>query len=435
VQPVKSKRVTVFGLGRFGGGIAVSRWLVEQGAHVRVVDKEPAEKLAESVQKLHGLPIEFRLGDLKPEDLTSSDLVVASPAVPPHNPLLVAAKEAGVPITTEIRLFIERCPATILAVTGTKGKSTTTAMLGEILKKRFPTFVGGNIGGSLLEKLDQIGKTDLVALELSSFMLDHLAAAKWSPHVGVVTMLGADHLDWHGSHHAYIEAKKNLLRFQRTDDYAVLNETDAGSAGLKSDAPGHVILYGLENRKLFDLRLPGRHNQINAQGAFAAAQIVGLSWDEAQEALADFKGLPHRLELVHEASGVKWYNDSIATIPEAAVAALDSFAPKKVLQIIGGKDKGLPAAAMCAALIERAKAVLCVGATGGMLAETLQKHRSQSGAEVYACGDLPTAVSVGRRIAVSGDVVLLSPGYPSYDQFVNFEARGDAFSQLARGNS
>ena len=429
---ISSKRVTVFGLGRFGGGIAVSRWLVGQGALVRVVDKEPAEKLAESVKKLSGLPIDFRLGDSKPEDLIDSDLVVASPAVPPHNPLLAATREAGVPITTEIRLFIERCTATILAVTGTKGKSTTTAMLGAILQKRFKTFVGGNIGGSLLEQLDQIGKTDLVALELSSFMLDHLAADKWSPHIGIVTMLGADHLDWHGLREAYVEAKKNLLRFQRPDDYAVLNETDPGSASLASFAPGHVIFYGLEKSKLFNLRLPGKHNQINAQGAFAAAQIVGLSWDEAQEALADFRGLPHRLELVHEANGVHWYNDSIATIPEAAVAALESFPPKKVLQIIGGKDKGLPAAAMCAALIERAKAVLCIGATGVMLAETLQKHRSQSGAEVYACGDLPTAVGLARRIAVSGDIVLLSPGYPSYDQFVNFEARGEMFSELAR---
>ncbi len=190
MEDPRGKRVTVAGLGRFGGGIEVSRWLAGQGARVLVTDRDPAEKLAESVKKLEGLPIEFRLGEHRAEDFTSADLVVTSPAIPPMNPYLQAATEAGVPVTTEIRLFIERCPCRrILGVTGTKGKSTTTAMLGEVLRTRFTTWVGGNIGGSLLDRLPRMQPDDLVVLELSSYMLEHLRPMRWSPHVAVVTMI------------------------------------------------------------------------------------------------------------------------------------------------------------------------------------------------------------------------------------------------------
>jgi UDP-N-acetylmuramoylalanine--D-glutamate ligase len=434
MKSLRGQRVTVMGLGRFGGGIGVSRWLSRQGARVLVTDKDTPENLTHSVAKLEGLPIEFRLGEHRTDDFLNADLVVASPAVPPRNEFLAAAARAGVPITTEIRFFIERCPATIFGVTGTKGKSTTSAMLSRILATRFKVHLGGNIGVSLLESLDTIGKTDLVVLELSSFMLHYLGAVEWSPHVAVVTMMGADHLDWHGSVEAYIEAKKNILRFQRTDDYAVINGEDPGSLAMAQNANGSVIRYAIGSSPMA-LTLPGRHNQLNAEGAAAAARIVGISHDESRQILRDFTGLPHRLQMVHESAGVRWFDDSIATIPEAAVAALEAFPPKSVIQIVGGKDKGLPAQALCAALIERAKGVLCIGATGAMLADLLEQSQSQTASGIYHCGDLRTAVAVARRIAVPGDVVLLSPGYPSYDQFINFEHRGDQFAELARNAS
>jgi UDP-N-acetylmuramoylalanine--D-glutamate ligase len=434
MQSFQGKRVTVAGLGRFGGSIAVARWLVSQNARVLVTDRDPAEKLADSIRQLDGLPIEFQMGGHRVEDFTDVDLVVASPAMPPTNRFLLAAKNAGVPVTTEIRLFIERCPATILGVTGTKGKSTTTEMLGRMLKTEFKTWVGGNIGKSLLAELPQISKSDLVVLELSSFMLETLREIEWSPHVGLITMISSDHLDWHGSVEAYVEAKKNILRFQRADDYAVLNEEDPLSASLAGNARGKVLLYGLNNRKPFELLLPGRHNQLNAQGAFAAASIMGIDWGKAQKAIADFKGLPHRLEMVFHRDGIWFYNDSIATNPDAAIAALESFPSKKVIQIVGGKDKNLPTTVMCAALIERAKAVLCIGATGPEIARVLELSQSQRGAGVYLCGDLPTAVTEARRIAVSGDVVLLSPGFASQDQFDNFEHRGNEFTRLVKAS-
>ena len=432
VEHIRDKKVTVAGLGHFGGQIAAARWLVEQGAHVVVTDRSPAEKLAESVQQLAGLPIEFHLGEHRVEDFTGADLIVASPAIPLRNECLVAAKEAGVPITTEIRLFIERCVATIVGVTGTKGKSTTSALLCEMLKSRYPTWLGGNIGRSLLLDLEKINKTDWVVLELSSYMLEHLGAMRWSPHVSVVTMIAADHLEWHGSLELYTHAKANIVRFQRPDDIAVINEEDSPSRGLAQLTEARVIPFGIEGRRLFDLALPGRHNQLNAQAAFTAAAALGVTWDEANKAARSFPGLPHRLERVHEKNGVQYYNDSIATIPEAAVAALESFAPKRVIQIVGGYDHGLPVTAMCNTLVERAKAVLCIGATGESLADLMTSSPHASAAVVYRCGDLETALRIAKQIAAPGDIVLLSTGYKSYDQFANFEKRGEAFALLAR---
>jgi UDP-N-acetylmuramoylalanine--D-glutamate ligase len=432
MQPVRNKRITLAGLGHFGGQIAAARWLVEQGAHVLITDRSPAEKLTESIRQLDGLPIEFRLGEHEDEDFTSADLIVTSPAIPPTNAFLQKATAAGVPITTEIRLFIERCPATILGVTGTKGKSTTTALLGEMLRTRFITWVGGNIGKSLLFDLPQMNRTDLVVLELSSYMLEHLRSMQWSPHVAVVTMLSVDHLEWHGSLDAYIDAKKNIVRFQRPDDIAVLNGQDEASRSFARETKARVVNYG-GLKRLLELRLlTGKHNQLNAQAALAAAESVGVSFADAQAAVLNFKGLPHRQALIHEADGIRWFNDSIATIPEAAMAALESFPSRRVIQIVGGYDKHLSLTDMCSALGKLAKAVLCIGQTGPRIGKMIAEMPQELSVPVYQCGDLATAVKMARKIAVGGDVVLLSPGCASYGQFENFEERGEAFTKLAK---
>jgi UDP-N-acetylmuramoylalanine--D-glutamate ligase len=432
MQDVRHQRVTVAGLGHFGGNIAAVRWLVEQGADVLVTDAASPEKLADSLKQLEGLPVRLRVGEHRTEDFTSANLVVASPAIPPHNRYLSAARAAGVPVTTEIRLFVERCPATILGVTGTKGKSTTSAMLERMLARRYTTWLGGNIGGSLLADLAQIEKTHLVVLELSSYMLHYLGEMRWSPHVAVVTLVATDHVEWHGSAEAYLEAKKNLLRFQRPDDFAVLSREAAAQGTFAAVTKAKVVTYPVGQARPFDLCVPGRHNQFNAQAAFAAASLLGVEWDEAQAAMREFPGLPHRLELVHESGGVRYFNDSIATIPDAAVAALESFPPRSVIQIVGGSDKKLPLTAMCAALCERAKAVLCLGKLGPKIADLMAGSGGQACAPVYRCGDLATAIKTAKQIASPGDVVLLSPGCASYDQFANFERRGLEFARLAR---
>jgi UDP-N-acetylmuramoylalanine--D-glutamate ligase len=429
---LKDKRITVAGLGRFGGGIAVSQWLVHQGARILVTDQAKPEALQDSVKQLQGLPIEFRLGKHREEDFTTADLVVASPAMPPASPFLQAARAKGVPVTSEIRLFVERCFARIVGVTGTKGKSTTTALLGQMLKQKHATHVGGNIGKSLLFELPNIRKDDLVVLELSSFMLEYLAEAKWSPHVAVVTMIAADHLDRHGTKEAYVEAKLNLVRFQRHNDIVVLNATCPDRDMFARATMAKKVYFGLRDRRAFELKIPGWHNQLNAQAAFAAAELLGVSWEDAQRAAAGFRGLPHRLALVHEHDGVRYFNDSIATIPEAAVAALTSFPPKSVIQIVGGYEKKLDMTAMCAALVEHAKAVLCIGQTGPAIASLMEQSPKVGAAACYSCGDLATAMTIARQTAAAGDVVLLSPGCASYDQFRNFEERGIEFARLAR---
>ncbi len=431
MQDVKNKRVTVAGLGRFGGGIEVSRWLVEQGARVLVTDKEPLEKLLDSVKKLDGLPIEFRLGGHRTEDFCSCDLVVTSPAIPFTNEFLRAARDRGVAITTEIRLFVERCNAPVVGITATKGKSTTTALVGEMLKSRYNVHVGGNIGGSLLSKAPSIGPDDLVVLELSSYMLEHLGTQHWSPHVGIVGMIGVDHVEWHGSPEKYVNAKKNLVRFMKPNDIAVLSEENEGSSSFARDTKAKVVRFGMNGRKPFELELKGAHNQLNAQAAFAAAQELGVSWDQAQKAVRNFRGLPHRLQIVHEANGVKWVNDSIATIPEAAIVAMKAFPAGKVIQIVGGYDKHLDMREMCETLAKSCKAVLTIGALGPRLAG-ISREATERSADIKESGDLPTAVSMARKLAAPGDVVLLSPGCASYDQFTNFEARGEAFAQLAK---
>jgi len=417
-----NKRVTVLGLGRFGGGIAVARWLVEQGARVTVSDRDSAEALQDSVAQLDGLPITFHLGEQPARDFTDTDLLVTSPAVKPVSDLLQLARDAGVPITTEICLFVERCRGRVLGVTGTKGKSTTTRLLGDMLSAVGPCYVGGNIGKSLLPELPAIDERTPVVLELSSYMLHWLGQIHWSPHVAVITMLGRDHLDWHGNAEAYLDAKRNITRYQRPGDRIVRRDDELSRSF--PQLPGVVTaIYPDASIPPFELLLPGAHNQHNAQAAYLAS---GLAFEQAQQAVRQFRGLPHRLELVHEANGIRFYNDSIATIPEAAVIACDAFPAGRVIQIIGGSLKpGLSWDAMCQHLDARCRAVLCVGEIGPMLAQAC-------GTVGEYVGTISAAVARAQALARPGDVVLLSPGTASYDQFANYEKRGERFAAEAR---
>ncbi|MGA2496994.1 MAG: Mur ligase family protein [Tepidisphaeraceae bacterium] len=253
---------------------------------------------------------------------------------------------------------------------------------------------------------------------------------RWSPHLALVTFVSEDHIDWHGSLPAYLAAKQNLVRFQTPADLAVVSEECPASLAFGQHTSAEVLPYGIAGRNPFDVGLIGRHNQLNAQGAFIVAERLGCTWDDAQVALRAFTPLPHRLELVHESTGISWCNDSIATIPEAAVAAMDSFAPGTVVQIVGGSCKGLPFDVMAKALTQRAKAILTIGKTGPTIAAMVRRHGGA--AKLHECGDLPTAVATARRLATPGDTVLLSPGCASYGEFPHFEARGEAFAKLAR---
>lgn len=453
------KRVTVAGLGRFGGGVAVTKWLVAKGAKVLVTDRDPAEKLADSVRQLEGLPVEFVLGEHRERDFTDTDLLVVNPAIPPNNPFLLASQNARVPVTTEMNLFVERCPTRhTVGVTGTKGKSTAATLLARMLNaatapNRHPNvdpkrgnpapalltdrtrarkvYLGGNMGTSLLDRLDAITEDDIVVLELSSFMLHYLGLIHWSPHVALVTMVSADHVDWHGSVDAYLDAKRSIVRFQSEKDFAVVSSHLPGSRAFGKLTKGTVIEFGKRANlpAAFAPLLPGKHNRLNERGAYATARLFDVYADEAEREVADFRGLPHRLEVVHEAGGVKWVNDSIATIPEAAIAANGAFEPGRVIQIIGGVDKGNDLREMCRVLGERCKAVLTIGKSGPSLAELV---RAQHQATLIECETLDRAVDEAKKLGTAGDVVLLSTACASYDQFRNFEDRGERFAALAR---
>lgn len=431
MDDLRNKRVTVAGLGRFGGAIAAAQWLCRQGAKVLVTDKSPADKLRESISQLDGYPVEFRLGEHQLEDFTATDLVVASPALPPQNEYLMVARASGVPVTTEIRIFLELCPLPVMAVSGTKGKSTTSTLLTRMLQTKYRCWLGGNIGKSLLPDLPAMKDGEIVLLELSSFMLHYLGESRWHPHVSVLTMLGSDHLDWHKTQESYLSAKRKLIEFQEPEDFAVLGEKSETAQDFALHTRAKKVWYGTEGRKRFEMEIPGEHNQLNAQAAFAAASCLGVEWAAAQEAIRTLQGLPHRLQLVHEWQGRRFYDDSIATIAEAAAAALRSFPKGKVIQIVGGKDKGLPFDAMCDALAQHAKAALCIGDSGPKIAGQI-RERHPDFAAVHDVQTLEKAMHLARALADPGDVVLLAPGCASYDQFDNFEKRGDEFTRLAR---
>jgi UDP-N-acetylmuramoylalanine--D-glutamate ligase len=503
------KRVTVMGLGRFGGGVGVTRFLVDRGADVLVTDLDDAHKLTESIANIQDLidagSVELRLGEHNVSDFTTCDLVVVNPAVKPGNRFVRAAEAAGIEVTTEMRLLVQRLPNRLrtIGVTGSAGKSTVTAMIGHVLGKTFiatpegagkqKVWVGGNIGVSLLPVLDQIDEDDWVVLELSSFMLERLKKDAhfpgWSPHIAVITNISPNHLDWHGTMEEYVAAKAVLTVYQQDHDFYVSLDLPERLLKTASNAGNQFITADPALIPSHLTPLPGRHNQRNAWLAFNAVHCVGLS-DESfsnrvdnefqTERLADFPGLPHRLQLVAERDGVRYFNDSKCTTPEAAMLAIEAFtedAPEKgvgsrfkqdaaddsgdrsendsrplfqggIHLILGGKDKGSDMKPLAGLAAERCKAVYTIGALGDAIAGfvdaaaeaasgEMQRPDSCGGvswpaatAEVVRCGELDKAVAEIKKRVQPGDVVLLSPACASWDQFENYEKRGERFIAL-----
>lgn len=439
---VSAKRVVVMGLGSFGGGIGVARFMSRHGADVLVTDVRNADDLADSLDQLDGLQIDYRLGGHNVSDFTTADLIVVNPAINPEgNRFLRAAAAAGVSTTTEIRLLTKLLPNPnrTIGVTGSAGKSTVTAMTGHILRSCIGNehvYVGGNIGGSLLESVDRIDNEDWVVLELSSFMLEGLALDCWSPHVAVVTNVFANHLDRHQTLANYTAAKQVILDHQGPEDWAVLGP---GLDNIMSPRAGHVHRLQAAPPQL-NLAVPGTHNQMNAHIAVCAASCAGIDQQQAEESLIGFTGLAHRLQLVCEHNGVCYYNDSKSTTPQAAVLAIQSFAPTaseaivpqrpwQVHVILGGYDKGTDLTKLGQFAGEQCSGVYTIGSTGGAIAAAACGAASGCSDRVYRCQTLDAAVDLASRNARSGDVVLLSPGCASWDQFKNYEKRGAAFAQ------
>ena len=437
LESLAGKRVTVMGLGRFGGGVGVTRWLCSQGAIVTVSDLANEDQLTKSIKQLDGCNPVLHLGGHLEEDILGTELLVINPAIPNNVPILL--KAGDVPKTTAINMFLDRCPAPVIAITGSAGKSTTTAMTGAILSEKFNTHVGGNIGVSLLNELPEINDTDIVVLELSSFQLERLSFSGASPKIAIVTNIRPNHLDRHGEMRHYIDAKKNLLLSQTASGITILNGEDQELSTWAEQAKGSVEFFYSPNapefktEDSFELARPGVHNQANVQAAWTAAKHLGVTREQAAKVLKVFTGLPNRLKTIADVRGVVWVDDSNCTSPDEADVALDAFKDKNPIMLLGGYDKGINFEEFAGAVAQKAKAAIAYGATGEALYNAVEKARGNSKAPVLELvNNMTDAIATAARIATCGDSVLLSPACASYDEFDNYQSRGKKFAQLVQ---
>ena len=410
---LRGRRVLVMGLGLLGGGVAAARYAAKMGAaEVVVTDLRSAETLAESVAKLDGLPIRYVLGRHEMDDFTRADVVVRNPDVRRDSPYLEAARAAGARIEMEIAWFFRACQGNIAGVTGTRGKSTTTTLLHAILTEAgLRPLLGGNLGGiETLSLLPEITPDRWVVLELGNWMLEGLHTVRRSPHLAIFTNLLPDHLDAYDSMEDYGEAKSAIFRYQGMGDIALFNADNDYTRRYGDEAPGsHVWFYSAERGVAWPraypdqsrpfayadaIRLRGAHNLGNVQAATLAAELIGVEGETIRRAVANFGGVPHRLEVVRELDGVTWVNDSASTAPVAGVAALRSFTEPVVL-IAGGNSKNLDASEYAAEAARRAKRILLLkgNATEGF-AEVLRAAAVEQGradAETSSRGRMTTS--------------------------------------------
>lgn len=440
----RAKNIVVMGLGRFGGGVGVSRWLAEQGARVIVSDRGDESELADSIKQLEDLPIEFHLGEHDPRDLENAELLVVNPAVDrSKSDFVQAALGRGIPLTSEMNLFFERCPGRIIGITGTTGKSTTAAMLFDLLHAQIEhlkgspsnVWLGGNLGTSLLSELPRIKPPDYVVLELSSFQLEDLACLKKSPHIAMMTNLSPQHLDRHGSFDKYLEAKLNIYAHQSAEDIALLSEQ---AAAVLAD---HEYQFGRQKKIVYrpatqlagKLKVMGRHNLENAAAALHAGRQLGLSDAVINEELMQFAGLPHRIEFVRIYGEVSYYNDSKATTPQAASTALQAFEEPVVL-LCGGSDGPYDYESLAGAISKHTRMVICMGENRAKIAAHIRRlGGDQPKPPIKSVHDFTGGINLARRLAKPGEVVLFSPAAASYDQFLNYEQRGDRFKAIVNG--
>jgi UDP-N-acetylmuramoylalanine--D-glutamate ligase len=450
IEDLRGRHAVVLGLAR--SGVAASRFLVDQGAAVAVYDRRPAGELSEEIAALGGRPVELALGIDEATAtalLERADLLVTSPSVSPRFPTtdawlreaLLGAEARATEIVSEVELFLRLARARVLGVTGTKGKTTSTALVAAMLDAAgIPTVVGGNIGTPLVERVTELGPDDWAVVELSELQLPTISRGA---DVALYTNIGEDHLDRHGSVAEYRAVKARLAELSVPNGWVVLNHDDPGCRDLGDRLPaGSAAWYGLSSGpdvaaglavdgwltlagerllRTNDVPLPGRHMLSNVLGAALAASLAGAAAEPIVRAIRGFPGVPHRLETVGEVAGVRWVNDSQATIPVAAIAALEAFDAPLVL-IAGGKDKGLDYAALGDAIAARCRAVVLIGETADELEGVIGGR-----VPVRRADTLDDAVVAAAAVAEPGDVAILAPAAASFDMFVDYAARGDAF--------
>jgi UDP-N-acetylmuramoylalanine--D-glutamate ligase len=441
------KRVLVVGLGK--SGVAAARLLQARGAQVTVTDRKEKEALSEASADLAGLPIRFQLGGHRPDELLSTDLIVVSPGIPADEPFIQAAEKRKIPVIGEIELAADFITSPILAITGTNGKSTTTTLVGEILKAAGKkVFVGGNLGRPLSEAA--ASDWDFVVAEVSSFQLERVKA--FHPKIAAYLNLTPDHLDRHGSMKAYAALKVRLFENQMPEDFAVLNADDPEVCRVSKSLRSQVISFSRKRsvddgvyidgpdilstigrkRSVFksgNLRLKGVHNLENVLAAVAVSQLAGCDDYATAQTLRRFSGLEHRLEWVHEKGGIVYVNDSKGTNVGAAIRSLESFS-EPIIWIAGGREKETDFSVLRRAVRSHVRRAILYGEARSKMAGALEGT-----ARIDEVKKLSDAVALAVSVAVPGEVVLLSPACASFDQFRNFEERGKAFKDAVKNLS
>ncbi len=447
LMELKDKRVLVVGLGI--SGVASALFLKAHGARVTVSDTKSGDELRNEIPVLldHGITVET--GGHGERTFRGQDLIVVSPGVPVDAPLLVQARGLGEPVIGEIELAAQFLPGPIVAITGSNGKTTTTTLTGEILTASgFPTLVGGNIGTPAISLAERATPETMIVLEVSSFQLETIQIFR--PKVAVVLNVTPDHLDRHKTIKIYADAKARIFENQNSEDFAVLNADDPVCVTMAERTRARVFWFSRQKEvkqgawvrdgnilfrdperqteimQVSEIPLKGTHNLENVLAAVCAGVLMGCSPEKIRQAVRDFKAVEHRLEFVASIRGVDYYNDSKATNVDATIKALESF-PANVHLILGGKDKGSDYTVLNELLRQRVKRVYTIGAAAAKIESQIK------GAEVVHAETLESALRKANAVAEPGDVVLLAPACASFDQFKNYEQRGQVFKEIVRG--
>jgi len=451
----QGKKIIVVGAAR--QGLAATRFLAGQGAHIILTDSRSEQLFISKISSFSGMNVEFIFGSHPLSILEGANCVCISGGVPLEIPLVKKAKEMGIQLTNDAQIFLDIVKAPVIGITGSAGKTTTTTLIGEIAKAATSStqniWVGGNIGNPLIDHIEEIKPSDWVVMELSSFQLELMQK---SPDIALVLNITPNHLDRHKTMKAYTDAKSNILRNQHTGSIAILNRDDAGSIDLKKLVFNKLITFGMEKptqgfigtfiedgwlkylgkesispiMPIDEIKLPGKHNQMNALAACTAGIAAGFSSIAIRRGISSVNGIPHRLELVRKHKGVRWYNDSIATAPERVIAALEAI-PGSLVLLLGGRDKDLPWKELALNISERNLKVVVFGEAGEMIEAVLRaENMINQTSPISRFEKMEDAVIQASEIAQDGDAVLLSPGGTSYDAFLDFEERGNLFREI-----
>lgn len=450
-QYLYHRKVAIIGLGV--SNIPLIEYFHKCKSYVTVFDNRSIDEIPKEIMdKITEYAMEFSLGPNNLDKLKGFDIIFRSPSCMPNIEELEAEKQRGAIVTSEIEMLMEMCPGTVIGVTGSDGKTTTTTLVYEILKKAgYNCYLGGNIGTPLFTKLPEMLPEDYIVLELSSFQLMEMQI---SPKISVITNVSPNHLNIHSSYEEYIDAKANIFKYQSEDDIVVLNYDNDITREFAKEANSKVVFFSGKNKiddgfivdndtikeckdkirrhilKTQELNIRGKHNYENVCAALAATSSL-VDLDTAIDAIKEFVGVEHRLEFIKELFGAKWYNDSIGTSPTRTIAGLNSF-DEDIILIAGGYDKNLDYEPIAKPILDKVKALILVGQTAEKIFYSVKSEEERTGkhVDIYTCNTLEETVKVAKRIVKPGQVVLFSPASASFDMFKNFAERGEKFKQI-----